>query len=351
MPITKNAYLRYRIIDEILSRGNRITLNELHRKCNKRLEDEGYAPIQYRQFHNDILYMMNSYPNGYDAPIKYEFNGHEKIYYYEDPDFSILNQKITSKQYDAFEKALHFIKQNIGILNLQEYEPIIENIEKSFKMDNLNDLVVIYDQNKDLKGTQYFNILYNAITAKKVLKITYKPYSGNISIFTIHPYIIKQYNNRWYLVCWEEKSQSLYNLAFDRIEKVKEDLKTNYKTTNIDFQEYYEECIGVTMYENAKSEEILFWVSENRCPYINTKPIHPYQTEIKNKSSLAKYEDILQKLPAGRLYKLKLKLNKELITELFSFGEDLVVLSPKSLQESLFMKNTKMLELYNKITN
>jgi len=60
--------------------------------------------------------------------------------------------------------------------------------------------IIAFDQNIDLKGIGFLGELFNAILFKRVLKIKYKSFTNEqFENQTIHPYYLKQYNNRWFL--------------------------------------------------------------------------------------------------------------------------------------------------------
>lgn len=93
--------------------------------------------------------------------------------------------------------------------------------------------------------------------------------------------------------------------------------------SDVNFQEWFDDVIGVTM-PVSNVEEILIKVSNTRYGYIKTKPLHPSQTELKEMKT-DEYVFIM----------LKVKVNKELITTIISFGADVEVLKPLSLRKTV----------------
>lgn len=66
--------------------------------------------------------------------------------------------------------------------------------------------VVGFDENAKLKGMKFFTPLFNSINNRQVVKITYHSYRVNRSFeATVHPYYLKEYNQRWFLFGLNEK--------------------------------------------------------------------------------------------------------------------------------------------------
>jgi predicted DNA-binding transcriptional regulator YafY len=178
--------------------------------------------------------------------------------------------------------------------------------------------------------------IYNAIIYKQVLSITYQSFKVNEKQnFTIHPYFLKQYNNRWFVFGLNEASDRLINLALDRIVKLKE-LKKKYKeNSTVDFNEYFEDVIGVSVNLNIKPQQILLSVKNERLPYIETKPLHGSQ-KIKDREKTHTKVSI-EVIP-----------NNELESLLLYFGDDLQVLEPLDLRLRISEKIKNMATYYKK---
>ena len=113
------------------------------------------------------------------------------------------------------------------------------------------------------------------------------------------------------------KSLSLY--ALDRIQSV-EQLHIPFVEYEGDLNAHFENVIGVSASDKAELEEVKLRISATRFPYIETKPLHWSQTEIK-KESTSEY----------RVITLRVQINNELIASLLSLGEDIEVIEPKRL--------------------
>jgi predicted DNA-binding transcriptional regulator YafY len=92
-----------------------------------------------------------------------------------------------------------------------------------------------FENNQDMKGIEHIGTLYDAIIYKKVLKITYLQSFKDKVKLEIHPYYLKQYNNRWFLFGYNpDRNKYDWNLPLDRIIEIAEIQKTYIPNTVID---------------------------------------------------------------------------------------------------------------------
>ena len=59
MPANKNAVIRYKFLDDLLSdRLHYYSMEELTEKVNERLEDLGYSPVVSRTLEKDLVFLQ-----------------------------------------------------------------------------------------------------------------------------------------------------------------------------------------------------------------------------------------------------------------------------------------------------
>ena len=161
-----------------------------------------------------------------------------------------------------------------------------------------------------------------------------------------HPYMLKQYNSRWYVIGAADNDKKILNFALDRIDKVTPLPDVKFFPCEEDLSERFEDIVGVTLYEDREIEHIIFWVSDYSKDYIITKPIHESQKHLKSNvldSLLKKYPN----LRSGTIFSITCIPNYELIRELCSFGKELIVLEPSSIKDEIFKRISLMLEDYS----
>jgi len=335
MATNKNAQLRYIALDKCFSNtSRRFNIQDLVENCNDALceDSENSNGVQKRQIYDDIRFMKSD--QGWSAPIINRKEGRKAYYFYEDKDFSINKQPLTPTEIDQIENTLLMLNRFRGISDFEWLDEVRTRFEDTFKIKSKNVKAVSFEINPYLKGLNHFTDLYNAIVYKKVLLIDYKPINQKSNQYTIHPYFLKQYNNRWFLfgLSVYKEDKRIMNMPIDRIESYKETDSEYIENTYIDLDNYFENVVGVTV-KDAQSQTIRLKIDRDRYGYIESKPIHPSQKEIKSLSN----ENFV-------VLEYSLIPNYEFETILLSFADSLKVLEPESLRLSLKEKATKILK-------
>ena len=150
----------------------------------------------------------------------------------------------------------------------------------------------------------------------------------------ISPYLLKEYNRRWYIVGGAYDTNRILNFALDRLVEIEVKAGYTFKPCETDLEERFEEIIGVTFNEDAPLTQILFWVSDAIKGYIHTKPIHGSQIHIKGDRA-DKLHVLYSQLQSGDFLTIECRENFELIRELTAWGDDLIVLTPVSLRDKI----------------
>lgn len=191
--------------------------------------------------------------------------------------------------------------------------------------------------------------LYRAISSKAVINLYYHTFEDdNERTVELSPYLLKEYNNRWYLLASPFDSDRILSFALDRINRVEYTSGHKYKMPSEDFIERYEEVVGITFYEDRPVERILFWVSDYSKNYVRTKPIHGSQRNLSPAEQQKLHEEYPQLLN-GNFYTIDCIENYELIRELSSFGAELIILSPLHISKRVFEYSNSLVCRYMSI--
>lgn len=323
MPITKNALLRYKILDECFSnRYKKFFIEDLIDICSERIS-EYYGKekkVSRRQILEDIKFMESS--DGYDAQIERIKDGKRVFYRYEERDFSILKKPFTADELEAISEAIEIFSR---IQGLEWTDALKVKLKSSVKLENK---IIDFEENRFLKGLKFLGSLYHYIVNNQSIEIQYKPFIETSQTYIISPYYLKQYNNRWFLLGKNHIENYLQVIALDRIQNL-EISNEKYIENEIDFEDYFEEIIGVTNFQDKKIEEIKIQLSENIIPYIISKPLHPSQRI------------------EGNILTINVKLNYELESLILSFGENMKVLAPTDLKNRIYERLQKSVNQYS----
>lgn len=337
MPNSKSADLRIKVIDRCLSdKRRKYSTAEMFDLCNKELAKHDFHLItSMNSVRNDIEQIERLYHPYADVELFRE--GRNIYYHYADPDFSIYSPPLNSDEVAKLTQMLGLLKRFRGMPQFNWLTDFTERLGASLQIDVATaDEIVGFDENLDLIGIEYFTPLFNAIIDKKPLKLTYRSFKSEDELtITVHPYYLKQFNKRWFLIAWNADSDFLANYAFDRIVGIDDALVT-YRPTDINFFEYFDEMIGVSKDSRTEPQLVKLWVSPDAWPYVKTKPLHGTQHVISVDDN-------------GAIITIEVYLNYELQQLLLSYGENIMVLEPKEFQDKIKERLTKAYDLYEKL--
>ena len=324
MPTNKHAIIRYQTLDKCFRNpGRKYFIEDLVEACSNAIyefsgNDSG---VKRRQVLEDIKFMEST--QGWNISLERVREGHRVYFRYEDKGFSINNQPLNETEENQLKEALLTLSRFKGMPQFEWVDEISARLDSGLGLSHNSEKIIEFDQNNFLKGLEFITPIYNSILYKKAINIEYKSFKQDISQSIIfHPYFLKQYNNRWYVFGKNDASQFIMNLALDRITAIEESKKKYIPNKAINFNEYFEDIIGVTLNNEGKVENVVIKVSNELLPYIKTKPIHGSQKLKEQGSSHA-------------LISIDVIPNYELESLILSYGEGLEVLHPKLLRDKI----------------
>ena len=334
MPINKNAFIRYKILDKCFSdRYHKYFIEDLMEKVNGQLEDAGVKPVSKKQIYDDIKFMKSV--DGWEAPIESYQYGKRKFLRYS-CDFSINETPITEMEIEQLETLITSLSRLQGIPMYDWVEELLSNLRYRFGLRGVDANCIGFEQNRDLQGLRHLSDLINCVIKRQPVIIDYHPFGRDVLKWTIHPYYLKQYNNRWFLLGFNPEYEDLSIVALDRIEGVAHADITFRRNLDFNFDAFFRDIIGVSIEKGKEVEHVRLKFSPERLPYVISKPIHQSQ-EIENEAEGIITLDVIP--------------NKELISELIWFCDDVEVLSPDSLREEIKEKIAKMYQKYFGVKN
>ena len=321
MASNKHAQIRYKVLDDCFSNFRRkYYIGDLMEKCNEALRElygEDHSGIKMRTLRSDISYMRDrAGKEGVEVETLEDNTGF--YYRYSEPDFSIFKRGLGEDDLAQLKETILMLQRFKGMPNFNWMSELVVKLEDKLDLRGVSKSVVGYDEIKSYTGLDWFQELFDAIINKTVLHIQYKTFYDVTYDWTIHPYYIKEYNNRWFLFGLNEEQKTIYNIPLDRIWDL-EQIHKEYIPSDIDFESYLDDVVGVSVY-SAEKVTIRLQFSEHRFPYVTTKAIHQSQHIVDNEN---------------RIVEISVIPNNELEALILSFGKDVEVLSPASFREQI----------------
>jgi predicted DNA-binding transcriptional regulator YafY len=320
MPINKAARYRFEILDECLrSPKKRWSKSELLRYVNRRLEacqgvETSISPSQLR-------YDLAAMESEYNAPIEMYRDGRSCYYRYEDPEFSIKSIPVEAEDLEKLNDAVLLLRQIKGFSIADDMAAIVKRLESRYKYTNTREASIIsFESAPKMQGVENLGDIYQAILRQNVLKIAYQTFRAEQPRdWIIHPYMLKEWDHRWYLLGYVEEKKNHGVFALDRMKEIRVVHETFIENSFIDSEDYFSDVIGVTLAADHQVEELELVFSPLLAPYARTRPMHHSQR-------------ILQQYEDGSLHiALNLAINPELTRMLLSYGKDVKVIRPLAL--------------------
>jgi predicted DNA-binding transcriptional regulator YafY len=335
MATNKHAVIRYRVIDKCLRQVDKAwNWRSLAEACAielQRVTGKEHS-LSERTIKGDLQNMRNDEALGYFAPIEYDRK--EKSYYYSRRDYSITESPLNKSDSLELKNAIALLRQFTGFRHLEGIENIIQKLELLAYESRTDESPIVHlAQPAAIPGQQWLDRLYDAIKSRTALMMRYKPFDREEFSGVISPYLLKEYDDRWYLYAQFHEKGKLRTYGLERITQLQATLQDYRPAQAFDPEQYFRDIIGVTLKSGSHSKKIVFDVFGNTIQYIKTKPLHHSQKLIEEGKGHARFS--IQVIP-----------NFELETKFLSLGEFVRVLQPKSLVTSMSQRTERASDLY-----
>jgi len=322
MPKNKFALIRYRVINRFLKERRYCTLQDLKDACERALD---ISPIGERTIAGDIHSMRYDSGLGYFAPIKVDKT--RGVYFYEDPDYSIDSIPLNDSELDALVFAAKLMEQFGEVEIFERFRESANKLREALSMCSVTDPVdlasrIDLEKPEISPGLEFFEVILNALKNQHVLKVEYQKFvSPETREYLIHPYLLKEYRNRWYLVGYVNDRGGIRCFGLDRIKRIERDRNLDFEQVGFDAKEYYQNVVGVSVYD-TKPEKIRIALNEKQARYLVTQPLHHSQ----------QMESTSQTSVVVSFY---LVPNYEFVAHILSWGAEAEVLEPPYLRNKI----------------
>lgn len=338
MPHLKHVFSRLRIIDEkIRSKSEPFPSKaDLRQACEEALFNSSNGEnICNSTIEKDIFTLREEY----DAPIQY--SRMEKGYYYEDENYTIDKSPLSEKDIEALSVAATTLSQFKGMDFYQEYgfalDRIVERVKSGesgngLTRDNKQE-VIQFETGVGKSGQEYISLLITAIQQKKEVWFDYASFaSDDLKKRKVCPLLLKEYRNRWYLICYDVVKEKTITYGLDRMTNLEvSDLKAQYPTHfNPDL--YFKHAVGITV-NSENPEKVQLRANDISSKYLVSQPLHESQKIIKREEKFTLFEyDVL--------------VTEELIRAILSYGGEMEVIAPTSLRKTIENRAKSLVALY-----
>lgn len=252
--------------------------------------------------------------------------------YFQENDCEIssrtLQRDISHLRYDfgieiAYNKNKngYFIDNEVSIkpdvfLRFLEVVATADMLTESIKDSKDTLRYIQFESEGNMKGIEQLPKILHAIKEFKSIQFDHFNFmTGSITNYSIQPYLLKEYQSRWYVIGKPENLDEFRTFGIDRISDLKIN-KDSFTRTDEKPEEFFSNVIGLN-WNPFKIETIQFEIFKPHDNYIKTLPLHSSQIIVSENDNFT-------------LFEIQVVINYELIQRFLMLGSACMVKSPNS---------------------
>ncbi|MCX6227086.1 MAG: WYL domain-containing protein [Bacteroidia bacterium] len=220
-------------------------------------------------------------------------------------------------EFSKSSKGYYIVQSESENMNFQR---MMEAFDMFNSLNQAQDMTpYIHLEKRRPQGTENLYGLLHAIKNRLLISFTYQKFwEDEITQRQVHPYALKEFKNRWYVVAKDLKDDAIKTFGLDRLSDLEISKKKFDLTAGFNIEEHFRYCFGIVSPNSDAPEEIILSFDPVQGKYIKTLPLHETQKVI-----IDDEEELV--------ISLKLYVTHDLIMELLSFGNSMAVIKPESL--------------------
>lgn len=180
----------------------------------------------------------------------------------------------------------------------------------------------VFLESRKHRGINSFYELLHAIRNRKVIEFKYHNYLKNTHTQRkVHPLILKESKDRWYLVGIDKKDEQMKCFGLDRISNLSM-FNATFKKYEMDFKTYFKYAFGIICFQNQTPYKVILECSNKQKEYIKSFPLHDSQIITEETEETCKFE-------------MMLYTTYDFMQEILSYGKEVKVLEPQVLIDQI----------------
>lgn len=201
-----------------------------------------------------------------DFGIELRYDNHEKTYAIDMPDEEELAMLI---QFLQFQQLATSISESLS--------------DRKSSLDFID-----FENEYQLQGIEYLDRLFYATKNHQIIKFNHRKFETPHALrYTLKPYLLKQYQSRWYVIGENYKGQ-IKCYGIDRIEDL-DICSETFEPLKNELKQDYRSCIGVSGVQQEKQlVRLKFDISQKE--YLEHLPLHHSQTQVEDTETHVTYE-------------------------------------------------------------
>ncbi|MEY2828229.1 MAG: hypothetical protein RIQ33_87, partial [Bacteroidota bacterium] len=285
----------------------------------------------------DIKAMKEDEALGFNAPIK--FSKSTNGYYYADENYSIKNIKLNENEISSLIASVDLLNTFNGNRISANFnaaiEKVLASVKEHYEKTADRKIIIQLETAPPQRGWQHFDILFKA--TKENIPVSFIHYNYTTRKFNaiiLHPYLLKEFQNHWYVVGYSENHNAIRYFGMDRIMEPMLLKKLFIATNDFNAEQHFSNMYGVYAL-SKKVETIEFKVNSMLGNYLLSQPLHHSQ-KVESFYSHGALKLSLQLIPTN-----------ELLNYFLMMGKQLKVVSPKWIKEKVQQLHQASFNNYN----
>jgi predicted DNA-binding transcriptional regulator YafY len=192
-----------------------------------------------------------------------------------------------------------------------------------------------FELNDGYAGSVNLEPIYTAIIQSRLISFDHENFERKQpKSYIIKPYLLKEYNSKWYIVGIFADSDQVRIFGLDRINNLKILAETFEKTDQKRISKLFDSLIGL-VYDMDKPTTIDISVTHSQAKYFKKSPLHSSQ-------------EIVSETEKEVTFRYYLIPNRELIRLILGYGSQVKVLKPAEFAKQIKKQIKEMASLYKK---
>lgn len=184
-------------------------------------------------------------------------------------------------------------------------------------------------------SSKWLTTIVNAMRDGKALEMTYQSFKRTEpSTFETHPYCLKIFRQRWYMLARTVGKEGLRIYSLDRITDIKVLDKKLELPAGFDAAEFFSDYFGIIVGHDVQPSIMEIKATAEQAKYLESLPLHPSQTAVET-------------TPEYTVFRYRLVPTFDLKQEILSRGSTLEVLSPDWFRKEIIDELHKTLLKYS----
>lgn len=242
---TAALFNRYVWLAELIYHAERISFEEISQRWERSRLNELGGPLPLRTFHNH----RKAIEEIFDIIIECEKGGKYR-YYIENSD---------DIEYDSVRSWL------LNTLSVRNIISESRDLQERILFEYIP------------SGQKHLMPIIEAMRSNRVLKFEYHPFVHNPFTTTLHPYFVKVFRQRWYVIGYNPFLDAMRIYSLDRINVLETIDESFVMPTDFSPQNYFRHSYGIDRGEEP--QRVVLRVSEAQANYLRSLPLHHTQKE------------------------------------------------------------------------